>query len=218
MKRTKLIDMGKLICALFLFALLSSYKCNGQTNSIVVQDEVVQDDRIGILHNQLLDTVYNDLWKDKIAALTSGGAVKQARQMTAEEKESLQNRRADIAYNAMQRGIKNLLPDIEDTEIAKWLLKKGVGAVADDELQHLTPFQQEYYEKLMQLFKRKDASLEQVLVQIAELETEIVKNSPTTEEARQLLQVTSVSRYSAQYWAKNINKWMMLNSEVISDI
>jgi hypothetical protein len=69
------------LCALFLFALLGSCKQDNQANSLVVQDDVVQDDRVGILHNQLLDTVYNDLWKEKVAAFTLGGAVKQVRQM-----------------------------------------------------------------------------------------------------------------------------------------
>jgi hypothetical protein len=219
-----------LICALFLFALLSSCKQDNQTNSLVVQGEVVQDDKIGILHNQLLDTIYNDLWKEKVAAYMSGDAVKQAKRMTAGEKESLQNRQVDLAYNSLRRGMKNLLPDVTDAEIDAYMSKgkfdAGVSqkklslASPDDnssnnELQHLTPFQQKYYEELMQRINSKGASLEQVLVQIAELEVEIVKNSPTRAEAEQLLQVTSVARYSTQYWAENINKWIMLNSEVV---
>jgi hypothetical protein len=201
-----------LICALFLFALLSSCKCNGQANS-----PVVQDDRIGILHNQLLDTVYNDLMKEQMAAFASGDA---AKRMTAEEQ-------ADLAYNSLRRGIKNLLPDVTDAEIDAYMSKEKFDAgirqkmnswtslndkSSNNELQHLTPFQQKYYEELMQRIKSKGASPEQVLEQIAEMEAEIVKNSPTTEEAEQLLQITSTARYSIQYWVKNINKWSALKA------
>jgi hypothetical protein len=175
-----------LICALFLFALLSSCKHNGQANLTVMQNG-----RTAIPHNQQFDTVYNDLMKEKIAVFTSGGAVKQA----------------DLDCSS--------LPDITDMDIAKWLPRKRLGIMADKELQHLTPFQQKYYEKLMQLIRGKSLSLSRLLVRIAKLETEIVENSPTTEEAAQLLQITSVARQSAQYWVKNINKWMMLNSEIM---
>jgi hypothetical protein len=208
-----------------MFFILTLFSCK-QENKINVS--VIQDDRIGILHNQILDTVSKDLWKEKINAFTSD---KSEKLVTSGNREVLLNNRIDLAYNSLKRGFNNLLPDVNTnvyidanmskdkfTSIVKQgktLLTRSINNSPNTDTQNLTPFQQEYYAKLMQSINSKNVSLETVLLQISDIEKVVVQNSPTPEEAEQFLLYTSIARYSAQYWTENINKWIALNSEII---
>jgi hypothetical protein len=215
------------ILALFMLTLLS---CKQENK---VDSVVKQDDRIGILHNQILDTIINDLWKEKINAFISEKSEKLITK--SHDKESLLNKRINLAYSSLQRGIRNSLPDINvtDADILSYMpkdkfisiIKQGKTPVtrssdnpSNTDMQNLTPWQQKYYKKLIQSFNTKNVSLEQILLQVSELEKEVVENSPTPEEAEQFLLFTSIARHSAQYWAENFKKWILLNSEVIDII
>jgi hypothetical protein len=218
--------MKKSIFALVLF-MLALLSCNQgrKVNSVVKQD-----DRIGILHNQILDTIINDLWKEKINTFISEKSEKIMAK--SYDKDFLLNKRIDLSHSALQRGIKNSLPDsITDADILSYIPKDKFASIAKQgkkpttrssstplsaDMQNLTPWQQKYYKKLLQILSSKNLSLEQVLLQISEQEQEAVENSPTPEEAEQLLLFTSVARHSAQYWAENFKKWILLNSEVIN--
>jgi hypothetical protein len=189
---------------------------------------VTQDDKTGILHNQILDTVFNDLWKAKLDVFKR----KQLGEAEVVTEEELLNQKIDLAYDALERGLKNVAPEISDADIAKNMSKDRFNTIAkqnkmplmrsslpDSAIQKLlTPFQKQYYKKLMDIVHSKNMTLDKLLVQVSELEKEIINNAPTSDEAEKLLSVTSVARYSAQYWAKKMLEWRMLDSKIVDII
>ncbi|MCL2692353.1 MAG: hypothetical protein FWE81_02830, partial [Rikenellaceae bacterium] len=83
----------------------------------------------------------------------------------------------------------------------------------------LTPFQQEYWQRMVDIVYREDMNPVLLRKEISKLEKEIIREAPTVEEAEQLLYATSVAVHSAEYWTENLAKWnTVLNSQIVRTI
>jgi hypothetical protein len=214
-----------------LFALgFAACKQNDYTESTRLmdfeRDKLAQYEQIGILHNQVLDTVLADIWKDKILTFNESKGDKPLTKSST--KETKRDRLIDVAYNAMERGLKNSFPEMTGEIIGSVASKEKFAAdikrpltrdmdVNDEILNSLTPSQKQYYEKLKEIID-KQYKIEELLVRISILEEEIIKNVSETEWDA-LLCATSVARNSAQYWNEKVLVWnMSINGEINKEI
>jgi hypothetical protein len=185
----------KKILVLTLFGLaLFSCKRDNKLDAVVARCN-----RAGILYNQLLDTVFNDVWKS----------------VDTSEKTITDDDYASISYNSFMRSMKNLFPEEDTAAFSKDRFKSFIGQVKPVSIDtlNLTEFQKKYYDRLIQSLDNV-VSLNLFLFHVLELEREIVKNAPTPEEAEIILTATSIARHSAQYWPENIYKWGALASKI----
>jgi hypothetical protein len=210
------------ITILSLALLLAVFMGCNQDNSS--SSQVAVDDQVGIMHNQLLDTVLNDLWKAKVQLYKERGtaAFKSSSTVLRSQKEYV----IDVVHASIARASKNMNPEITDETIAVYASKKQLAAYMEypavrsgnsvvEEGISLTPFQQKYYEELMRIVHSKNVTLAQLLEQISSLEEKIAKEAPDSSESEPLFYTTSVARHSAQYWAENFSKWkLVFNSEI----
>jgi hypothetical protein len=216
-----------------LFALgFAACKQNDYTRSTGLTDSeretLVQYEQVGVIHNQVLDTILADMWQDKILAFNES---KEDKLLTKSSvKESKQDRLINVAYNAIERGLKNSLPEITDeiiehvaskekfaAHIKHPLTRANGGYFFDNEennvLNSLTSSQKQYYDKLKEIID-KEYVIEELLVRISILEEEIIKNVSET-EWDVLLCATSVARNSAKYWDEKLLIWnIVINSEI----
>ena len=79
-----------------------------------------------------------------------------------------------------------------------------------DDMEALTPFQKDYHNRLQAIINEENMTIARLKRKVLALEKQIKKEAPSAAEAEQLLCVTSIARYSAEYWKKNAGKWTTL--------
>jgi hypothetical protein len=167
----------------------ASCKQKSDSESLELTDferaKLAQYEKVGVLHNQILDTILYDLWKDKILVFKEENSEKYQISVKSSTKESKRDRLIEVAYNAIERGVKNTLHEINDDNIKLFApkdkfiakIKQPVSTRATNEdktLSLLTPIQKQYAQKLTSIIDSQ-YEIEELLNEIVILEKEIIK-------------------------------------------
>ena len=221
----------KIIMKIFLFIIgLVGLLIAGITIACTSSDELkeskispelrIKIEQVGILHNQGLDSILMDLLKEKKQI------VEDFVNQSLSQNNSPVGFPADydfraLVYNTTKRVVKNWHPTMSNEyfeavmfnqHVQKYFRAKTRTSFDDNELDLedlLTPFQWDYYNMLLAIFENGNITLEQLLAEILDLETQIEMAAPTIDEAVLLLYAASVARYSAEYWYENIENWLI---------
>lgn len=208
MKKTYIISiLFAVLLAVGIFA-CTSIK-NEEEESIISPELKAQIEQVGIFHNQGLDAVLVDL-------------LKETRQLTAEShfsKEHLANYDFNtLVYSTTRRMVKNWYPTLNDEYLEAVMSNPylqryncSTRSASDENEQDLkevlSPFQLEYYNKLLKIVNTEGITLDRLKAEVLILEAQIEKEAPSVSEAEVLLCATSVARYSSEYWEQNIDVW-----------
>lgn len=181
-------------------------------------------EQVGVQHNQGLDAILDELMRERIRLFEELANQPSTRSFSGHGFPETYNFDALIRREA-KRLTKNWYPEVDDEFLDAVMPKQNFDvrtrmSSVDSQSEitvMLTPFQQEYHNRLLKLLDRKGQSVKRFVSDVVALENEIVEKAPTTEEAEQMLFTTSVARNSAEYWEKNMRKWAgMLNGEIVS--
>ncbi|MCL2560737.1 MAG: carbohydrate-binding module family 14 protein [Rikenellaceae bacterium] len=222
----------KLIFSSALFGLLIAViACNfsGESSKSGVKitpEQRAQIEQVGILHNKGLDFVINDLMNEKIRLFEESGSNPQTRSSSGGAfPETFDFEQ--VVRNSTENFMKTADMELEDDFFDKVMPITRISAFTrssaeerDAEIMEvLTPFQQEYYNRIMDVVYRKGMTLELLRKEFAKLDEEIIRKAPTAEEAEQLLIATSIGVNSGEYWTENLMKWnTILNSRIVRAI
>jgi hypothetical protein len=219
MNKNKIIislSIGLLIAA--IVACTSLYNNDDNNTSRISAEKRAEIELVGVLHNQWLDSILVDFWRDKIQMFQESPQSPQLRAATIAETYDYEQ----LVYNTIKRLMKESgfvqseqeLQAVMPEQLLKQITHVGTRAAEFNEavMDQCTPFQAEYYNRLMNILHREDITLDLFLSEIAVLEKQIEKNAPTLEEAEQLLYATSVARHSAEYWYENMEMWYIVLS------
>jgi hypothetical protein len=215
------LSIGLLIAA--VVACTSLYNNDDNNTSRISAEKRAEIEQIGILHNQGLDTILMDFMRDRVRMFQEFGShsPKLRASAIAETYDYEQ-----LVYNTTKRLMKEwgfvqneqefqaIMPD----KLWRQVNHSRTRSAADeiDVAEQLTPFQADYYNRIMGFLHRENVTLDMFLSEVAILEIKIERNAPTLEETEQLLYITSVARHTAEYWSENLARWnTMLNSEMI---
>jgi hypothetical protein len=208
--------------AIVLFCLFGTVTCRSledRTEEVGVTALLEQTEQLGVLHNQLLDSAIHAIMLERVRVFKESGGIEQ---MTRAGGDEVVGRYASVILNTLKRASRNLgVPVSDKTEEQYFSREKFIAlstraASLDSELE-LTPFQQKYYDRLVEIISAQESSLDEVLYNIAELENQIAVEAPTAEEAQVLFYGTVTARHSYAYWQKNTNTWRtVLNGKIIA--
>ena len=213
-----------LITALSTIIILSSCDSNGDSSYNVNRLTAVQRadiEQAGIFHAKTLDAIITDFMRERIRVFHESANQPSGLRSATATHVCLEQ----VALNTTKRLMKEweLVQDEQEAQafISEFSMLNHGGTRATfeaDVIRQLTPFQTEYYHRLMSIIERSDVmnELEPLLSEIAALEVQIEQNAPTMEEAKPLLYAASVARHAAKYWNENRKMWFtMLFSEIV---
>ena len=129
------------------------------------------------------------------------------------------------AYNTSLQSLKRFIPETVVDQIASTNFTKDkvmelnahskAGNFTEIEMR-LSDFQKKYFRKLVELFNNQNTSYKSIASGIVSLEEEIKRAGNSVEEIEAMLQITSIARYSTDYWCNNEFKWKLaINSKII---
>ncbi|MDR1274398.1 MAG: carbohydrate-binding module family 14 protein [Odoribacteraceae bacterium] len=185
----------------------------------ITLEKRVEIEDVGIFHNRGLDSIFADLAAEKSRLFKESGEQPGTRSFSPEVHDY-----SSLILNSTKRVMKNWFPDVDEnvleTAIVKNVTRSATGQISIDNeadvQEMLTPFQQEYYDRLLTIVNTENMTVDSIKREIWALEEEIEQNAPTVAEAEQLLYATSVARHSTEYWHQNLAAWhTMLYGNII---
>jgi hypothetical protein len=216
------LSIGLLIVA--VVACTSLYNENDNNTSRISAEQRAEIDQAGIFHNKTLDSILVDLQREKLRLFQETANLPPGlRSVTATETLNVEQ----VAFNTAERLMKEwgFLQDEQEFQAVfsgHFQLLQQINssqtrsAFEIEVVKQLTPFQADYYHRLMNIVESREITLNQLLTEIAALEVQIEQNAPTVEEAVQLLYTASITRHAAEYWYENAAKWLtVLHSKTI---
>ncbi|MCL2560804.1 MAG: carbohydrate-binding module family 14 protein [Rikenellaceae bacterium] len=202
---------------------------SGERSKSVVRitaEQRAQIEQVGILHNEGLDFILADLMAEKIRLFKESGGNPQTRSSSGGAfPETFDFEQ--FAISSTGRFMKTIAPELDEDFLNVVLsstktrsLTQSSAAERDAEVMEiLTPFQQEYYNRIMAIMGRDGMTPVILRKELAELEEEIIREATTIEEAEHLLAAMSIAVHSAEYWTENLMKWnTVLNSRIVRAI
>jgi len=227
----KLIILSTLAAGLLIAGIVAcTFSHEAKETNRISPDMREAIERVGILHNQGLDTILTDLWKEKVRLFKESVAHAPAKGYAAAPPApagfSETYDFTSLVHSTTKRVVKNWYPELNgeqferimsSPQIARYLRLGNFRSEIDesDGLEELTPFQQDYFNRLKAILYTEGITVDRFKTEVLVLEKQIEREAPTVEEAEQLLCATSVARHSAEYWAQNAGKWAtVLNSEI----
>ena len=173
------------------------------------QTEIADADKAGIVHNQALDSVLNDLWAARIDDFLNHGETRSPRTRSSGGMEQLEDR----AYATGLQALKDIDPELPvDRAMAEFpkgkVLASAVKLEAGDfsEVEVLGGFTLKYYKKISALLKSR-TPFDNFMKEMLFIEEEIRREAPTRQEADLMLTLTSIAKHSADYWYHNLKEW-----------
>ncbi len=227
MKKTSIVS--SLLAGLLISGIIACTSLDGTDNekSRISPEMRAEIEQVGILHNQGLDSILVDLRKERIRLFKEAAAQPVAQNASSKQLSDM-NSYMSVAYNTSKRVVKDWYPEANEKEFDAVMANPKIMRYANvnaslqsasaknepDPLDMLTPFQKDYYNRLQGIYT-EGMTLEHFKTEVLALEKLIEQNAPTVAEAEQLLCVTSIARYSAEYWEQNAAKWFtVLSSEI----
>ncbi|MDR0334058.1 MAG: hypothetical protein LBI15_11440 [Dysgonamonadaceae bacterium] len=214
------LSIGLLIAA--VVACTSLYNDdNNNSTSIISAEQRTEIEQAGIFHNKTLDAILVDLQKEKVRLFQESiNLPTELRSATTAETLNVEQ----VAYNTTLRLMKEWgfvqneqeFQAIYSNQLLHQMKNSTKSAFEIEVVKQLTPFQADYYHRLMNIVESREITLDQFLTEIAALEVQIEQNAPTVEEAVQLLYIASITRHATEYWCENAAKWLtVLHSKTI---
>lgn len=127
--------------------------CSIQENK---KDEIVIDDKVGVLHNQSLDLILNDLMQERIKLFHDNAKTRSLGSSNSDFSKSRKECFKEMVGESMRKCLKSAVSDISNEDISKYgltqLLKtsENFSSTRSSNFDiELTSFQQMYYNKIM---------------------------------------------------------------------
>ncbi|MDR1517031.1 MAG: hypothetical protein LBS52_02845 [Dysgonamonadaceae bacterium] len=171
-------------------------------------------EQVGILHNEGLDTVIQRMEIEKIKLCEEYGVASLKNlpdSVKSSVKEYFKSFQNDVILNFMKAKFPDSsLPDTDLQQVFQQATRMNVLSQQEQKewrMNNLTPFQQEYYEKIKNVMEENSHSEALLDSKLREIEKEIKEKAPSPEEAALILAGAVTARYSNQYWRANVTKW-----------
>lgn len=205
--------MKNLLLPLILVMLIAITSCkNEDTQGKIVQNEY---EEVGIIHNQILDSVLQNLWMTKIELFKKGN---KASVKSANTQQITKEYATDISFKTVTRCLKAIAPEVTEEHISLFLPRDIHSLKKSSYESSFTPVQNQYYSKLVSILTKRNTTLDDAISQIYNLEEDILMNV-TEEERTPLLSMTAVARHSAKYWNEKFTEWnMVLHGKITNEV
>jgi hypothetical protein len=212
-KRTRFPYVGIVLVSIISLGIMQSCDSFGDFNSVDPSTELNIDfEKIGQEHNKGLDYIFEQL---KIDQESQSITLKQEnKSITLKSSDSMLDfsiiEKASVLFVTMSdygKGIeKEKFSKIINLTSEKIPLKS-----TNTNTDHLvlTKSQQYYMNKYKEIIMSMTNDIKPVIKKLEKLDAEIILNC-TSEEVIPLLAMTSVGKYSLQYWNENLYKWVTL--------
>ena len=189
----------------------------------ITAEQRAKIEQVGVLHNEGLDFIIADLMAEKVRLFEESAGDPATRSSSGTGFPAAFDFE-QFAISSTEKFMKTIAPELDEDFLDAVLsspktrsLTRSSAAERDAEVMEiLTPFQQEYWRRMLDIVYREDMNPVLLRKELAKLEKRIVRDAPTVEQAEQLLYATSVAVNSAEYWTENLNKWnTVLNSQIV---
>ena len=216
-----------LLIALFGGSIITLSSCYSNGNGNYSADRLTAAQRAdieqaGTFHAKALDAIITDFMRERVRVFHESAHQAPGLRSTTVAHVCFEQ----VALSTTKRLMKEW-ELVQDEQQAQALMSELMpvarqtrASMEPDVVRQLTPFQTEYYHRLMSIIERSDVmnELDPLLREIAALEVQIEQHAPTTEEAMPLFYAASVARHAATYWNESRKRWFTILFSEIVDI